>query len=268
MNCHRQEQPQGVHYNAAFTSRDLLAGVVAPRPPFSVVFTDWLSIMAALGVGSRPSPGLWDVGSRGLLPRSHRLATGGNTTRPCPREVGRGAAYARRCRPAERARLRSLFPAGRRCAGALQIWSGVTEAPVPPTGHRSRRWDTAFVSGPKITITLASHTPSKGYGDYSEFSERAKSIGATDYAELIDEGAVVMECRYKIARSADFSNLADSGSVLRPGWRIRTACAFGCPSIPSLRALRAPAVSAPRIEASQTLYMCQHSDDWMAGGSV
>ena len=55
MDHHGQEQSQGIHYNVAFASTNLLARVVTPRPPFSVVFTDWLSIMAALGVGSRPS---------------------------------------------------------------------------------------------------------------------------------------------------------------------------------------------------------------------
>ena len=37
------------------TSQTLLAGVVAARPPFSVVLTVWLSIMVALGVGARPA---------------------------------------------------------------------------------------------------------------------------------------------------------------------------------------------------------------------
>jgi hypothetical protein len=52
---HRQQQSQGIHHNMALTARHLLASVVAARPPFSVVFTDWLSMIAALGVGSRPS---------------------------------------------------------------------------------------------------------------------------------------------------------------------------------------------------------------------
>ena len=52
---HSQRQSQGIHHNMALTARHLLACVVAARPPFSVVFTDWLSMIAALGVGSRPS---------------------------------------------------------------------------------------------------------------------------------------------------------------------------------------------------------------------
>ncbi len=60
VNHRRQEQPHGVHYDMALASGDLLTGVIAPRPPFPVVFTDWLSIleqsgMAALGVASRPA---------------------------------------------------------------------------------------------------------------------------------------------------------------------------------------------------------------------
>jgi hypothetical protein len=52
---YRKQQSQGIHHNMALTARHLLARVVAARPPFSVVFTDWLSMIAALGVGSRPS---------------------------------------------------------------------------------------------------------------------------------------------------------------------------------------------------------------------
>ena len=33
----------------------VLVGIVAPGPPFSVVFTDWLSMIAALGAASCPS---------------------------------------------------------------------------------------------------------------------------------------------------------------------------------------------------------------------
>lgn len=50
-----QEQTHGVYHDVPLASRHLLASVITARPPFSVVFTDWLSIMAALGVGSLPS---------------------------------------------------------------------------------------------------------------------------------------------------------------------------------------------------------------------
>ena len=55
MDDNGQKQSQSVYDDMALASRDLLARIVATRPPFSVVLTDWLSIMAALGVGSRPS---------------------------------------------------------------------------------------------------------------------------------------------------------------------------------------------------------------------
>ena len=44
----------GVGEDVALTPLDLLARVIAPRPPGSVVFTLWLSITPALGEASRP----------------------------------------------------------------------------------------------------------------------------------------------------------------------------------------------------------------------
>src|SRR5207248_5087785 len=48
------DQAVGIHQDMALATFDLLASVVAAPPPFWLVFTDWLSIIAALGVGSRP----------------------------------------------------------------------------------------------------------------------------------------------------------------------------------------------------------------------
>jgi hypothetical protein len=55
MDHHRQHQPDRVYDEMAFPPLDLLACIVAAWPPFSVVFTLWLSMIAALGVGSRPA---------------------------------------------------------------------------------------------------------------------------------------------------------------------------------------------------------------------
>ena len=55
MHHHGQEQSHGVHYNVPLASGNPFTRVIAPRPPFSVVFTDWLLMMAALGVASRPA---------------------------------------------------------------------------------------------------------------------------------------------------------------------------------------------------------------------
>ena len=55
MNHHGQQQPYGVHGDVTLATHHLLTSIIATRPPFSVVFTDWLSIMAALGVRLLPS---------------------------------------------------------------------------------------------------------------------------------------------------------------------------------------------------------------------
>ena len=55
MNQHVQDQSHGIDQQVALAPLDLLAAIIAARPPFCVVFTDWLSIMAALGVGWRPA---------------------------------------------------------------------------------------------------------------------------------------------------------------------------------------------------------------------
>ncbi len=55
MNNDGQYQPQRVDDNMPLATVDLLARVVAMRPPFSVVFTLWLSTIAAEGDFFRPA---------------------------------------------------------------------------------------------------------------------------------------------------------------------------------------------------------------------
>ena len=55
MHHHRQQQPHGIYNDVSLSTVDLLASIIATRPPFSVVLTDWLSMIAALGVGLLPS---------------------------------------------------------------------------------------------------------------------------------------------------------------------------------------------------------------------
>ena len=55
MHRHCQQKPQGIHHNMPFAALHLLARIVTPWPPFSAVFTDWLSMIAALGLTRRPS---------------------------------------------------------------------------------------------------------------------------------------------------------------------------------------------------------------------
>ena len=49
-----QDQAVRIYQDMALAAFDLFASVIAAPPPISLVFTDWLSIIAALGVGSRP----------------------------------------------------------------------------------------------------------------------------------------------------------------------------------------------------------------------
>jgi hypothetical protein len=51
----RQQVALGVRQDMTLAALDLLTRGVAARPPLSVVFTDWLSMMPAVGSGSRPA---------------------------------------------------------------------------------------------------------------------------------------------------------------------------------------------------------------------
>jgi hypothetical protein len=55
MDDGNKHQPKNIYEQMAFAAIDLLASIVAVRPPFSVVLTDWLSMMAALGCRFRPA---------------------------------------------------------------------------------------------------------------------------------------------------------------------------------------------------------------------
>ena len=66
---HAQEQARGVDPDVPLPALDLLGGVVAARPPFSVVLTLCVSTMAALGLGSLPSR------SRSITTRWWRMAS-------------------------------------------------------------------------------------------------------------------------------------------------------------------------------------------------
>ena len=55
MHDNGDQQAERVDEDVALATIDLLARVVAVRPPFSVVFSDWLSMMPALGLRFRPT---------------------------------------------------------------------------------------------------------------------------------------------------------------------------------------------------------------------
>jgi hypothetical protein len=140
MNHYHQQQSQGVHYDMALVASDLLACIVAPRPPFSVVLTVWLSMMAALGVGSLPSAARpWDARPRGGSPKCPRLASDESIPKQCPKGAGRGVATARGSRCAAHTRWRLLPPAGPRCGDGLPAWLREVGGLVPPIGHQLDR---------------------------------------------------------------------------------------------------------------------------------
>ena len=56
MHDNAEQQAGGVDPDMPFAALDLLRRIPAARPPFSVVFTLWVSITAALGLGSRALP--------------------------------------------------------------------------------------------------------------------------------------------------------------------------------------------------------------------
>jgi hypothetical protein len=59
MKGETQHQAERINKDVAFLSLDFLAAVVTRRvnrgPPFSALFTLWLSMMAALGLSARPA---------------------------------------------------------------------------------------------------------------------------------------------------------------------------------------------------------------------
>src|SRR4029077_5618637 len=54
MHHHDEEQPEDIDHDVALTAAYALAPIIAPDPPFSVVFTVWLSMIPALGSRLRP----------------------------------------------------------------------------------------------------------------------------------------------------------------------------------------------------------------------
>jgi hypothetical protein len=50
-----EQEAGGIDPDMALAALDLLGGIVAARPPFSVVLTLWVSMMTAVGLASRPS---------------------------------------------------------------------------------------------------------------------------------------------------------------------------------------------------------------------
>ena len=55
MHYHNYNQAEGINEQVSLTPRNLLSGIITAAPPFSAVFTLWLSMIPALGVGLCPA---------------------------------------------------------------------------------------------------------------------------------------------------------------------------------------------------------------------
>ncbi len=148
-----QEQAGRIHYDVAFAPRYLLVGVIAPRPPFSVAFTDWLSMMAALGVASRPSLSrTWlrsASSTRSQVPSARHFRKYHHTV---PQGGRSWAPFATVCRLAIRTVCRLPPPLVPLSVAALWPTWEATKPPNAPTGNASNHWDMLSGSYPQVTL--------------------------------------------------------------------------------------------------------------------
>ena len=153
MYHHREEQSGGVHYDVALASRHLFARVIAARPPFSVVFTGWLSMMAPLGVASRPSlsrtMGRSASSTRSQVPslrhfrKYHQtVPQGGRSWGIIRQGMPPRKTYSMALTISRRSEVRG-WPLG--VSGGNKGSEGPI-VPEGPIGHRTNRWDMIFGS--------------------------------------------------------------------------------------------------------------------------
>jgi len=69
MDKDTEQEAGGIDPDMALAPLDLPGGIVAARPPFSVVLTLWVSMMTAVGLASRPSV------SRNVMTREWRMVS-------------------------------------------------------------------------------------------------------------------------------------------------------------------------------------------------
>ena len=143
MHHHRQQQAHGIYDDVSLSTVDLLTSIIATRPPFSVVFTLWLSMIAALGVGFLPSASRTQ-GRSVSLTRSHvppMVQLRKYLYRVC--QGGRSCGTIRQGHPL-RSKYRMPFTTSRRSTvrGRPPGLAGGSRGRGSPTVRPSGRWGT------------------------------------------------------------------------------------------------------------------------------
>ena len=144
MHHHRQQQAHGIYDDVSLSTVDLFTSIIATRPPFSVVFTLWLSMIAALGVGFLPSASRTQ-GRSVSLTRSHvpsMVQLRKYLYRGSAREADRAGPSARGIRSEANTGCRSLPPAGPLYGAGLRAWLVGVGGRGSPTVRPSGRWGT------------------------------------------------------------------------------------------------------------------------------
>ena len=146
------QQALRIDENVALLALDLLSRIVTVRidgrPPFSALFTLWLSMMAAVGLASRsPARGTSRRACDGCAPACRPSSTGRNSRRPCF-VGGKSFGIARHWQPVDRTYI-SPFTTSRMSTVRLpppRLAGGIngSTAPIP---RRSDRWDIATCCG-------------------------------------------------------------------------------------------------------------------------
>ena len=159
MHHHRQQQAHGIYDDVSLSTVDLLTSIIATRPPFSVVFTLWLSMIAALGVGSLPSASRTQ-GRSVSLTRSHvpsmvhPWSNCGSICTGSAREADRAGPSAKGIHSEADTGCRSLPPAGPLYGAGLRVWLVGVGGRGSPTVRLSGRWGTICGSFIKFSTSL------------------------------------------------------------------------------------------------------------------
>src|SRR5215831_14033119 len=152
-----KQQTQRIYEDVALLALDLFARIVAMRidagPPFSALFTLWLSMIAAVGVASRSAFSRHATVRDECDPAHHRIATRQNSGAPCCTTESPSADSAIGNRYSGYTSPRPSPPACRSGACHRRAWPAELTVQHAPTRDPSGRLDT---SGDHDCISLGS----------------------------------------------------------------------------------------------------------------